>query len=152
MFTAKRKLKYSLLGLYCNSNSQKLGKMSTNKINVTFLNKVQLNFFRYENHIFVKQLGAIQKPRGQQGVGRWSKICHFCPRLLHKNVHEGRWVVKKEQNCVHVVIECPLRKKDKDKFPKLPFSVCTSHLYLAFQQCVIPRVKMGRSKRIQFSD
>ena len=35
------------------------------------------------------QLGSIQKPRGQQRVGRWSRICHFCPRLLLENVHEG---------------------------------------------------------------
>ena len=32
----------------------------------------------------IKIRGAIQKPRGQQRVGRWSKICHFCPRLVHK--------------------------------------------------------------------
>ena len=34
-------------------------------------------------------LGAIQKPRRQQRVGRWSKICHFCPRLLHKKCPRG---------------------------------------------------------------
>ena len=26
-----------------------------------------------------------------------------------KSVHGGRWVVKKEQNYVHVVFECPLK-------------------------------------------
>jgi len=38
-----------------------------------------------------KTIGAIQKPRGQQRVGRWSKICHFCPRLVHKKCPRG-WV------------------------------------------------------------
>ena len=31
-------------------------------------------------------LGAIQKPRGQERVGRWSKLGHFCLRLLHKKM------------------------------------------------------------------
>ena len=35
------------------------------------------------------RLGAIQKPRGQLRVSRWSKICHFCPHLVHKNVVDG---------------------------------------------------------------
>ena len=32
----------------------------------------------------VNPLVTIQKLCGQQGVGKWSKICHFCPRLVHK--------------------------------------------------------------------
>ena len=49
--------------------------------------------------------GAIQKVRRQQRVGRWSEICHFCPRLVHKNVLKGRWVVQKERDYVQVVFE-----------------------------------------------
>ena len=41
-------------------------------------------------------LGVIQKPRGQEEVDRWSKICHFCPCLLHKKSRRRQ-----------VVFECP---------------------------------------------
>ena len=37
----------------------------------------------------ISPFGAIQKPRGQQRVGRWFKICHFCPRLVHKKCPRG---------------------------------------------------------------
>ena len=37
-----------------------------------------------------------------------SKICHFSPRLVCKNVVGGRLLVKKVQNYVQMVFECPL--------------------------------------------
>ena len=52
-------------------------------------------------------------PRGQEGMGRWSEIGQFVNVDYIKNVHGGRWVVKKEQNYVHVVIECPLCQAPK---------------------------------------
>ena len=56
--------------------------------------------------------GVIQKLRGQDEVGslgRWSENgkCLFLSTLRVKNVHVkvGRYLVKKGQNHVHVVIE-----------------------------------------------
>jgi hypothetical protein len=40
--------------------------------------------------------------------GGWSKICGFVHVYYIKNVHEGRWVVKNDQDYVHVVVEWPL--------------------------------------------
>ena len=34
-------------------------------------------------------LGGIQQPRWYEGVGRWSKSCHFCPLLVHKKCPLG---------------------------------------------------------------
>ena len=36
---------------------------------------------------FLYRFGVIQKPRGQQ---RWSTICHFCPRSVHKKCPQGQ--------------------------------------------------------------
>ena len=47
-----------------------------------------------------------------------SKICHFSPCLVYKNVGGGRLLVKKVQNYVQMVFECPLTysaKIDLDK-------------------------------------
>ena len=44
------------------------------------------------------------------GMGRLSKICYFCPRLVHKQkcTEVGGWSLSKEQSFIHMVIECPL--------------------------------------------
>ena len=40
--------------------------------------------------------------------GRWSKKCLFLSTFRVKNVHVEIGGGQKGQNCVHVVIECPL--------------------------------------------
>ena len=52
------------------------------------------------------KLGAIQWLRGQDEGGKGSKNVCFCPRSGYKIVHAGGRV-KKWQNSVHVVVECP---------------------------------------------
>ena len=54
-----------------------------------------------------RRLGVIQKIRGQDEVGRWSKNMSILVHVLGKNVHVevGRKVVKKGQNFVYVGIE-----------------------------------------------
>ena len=60
---------------------------------------------------------------------RWvggQKFAIFVHVQYIKNVHEGRWVVKKEQNYVHVVFEWPL-SLDKDN---LNFKAAFIYYYL----------------------
>ena len=52
-------------------------------------------------------LGVIQKLRGQDRAGRWSKKSLFLSKLRVKK-DTSREVLKKGQNYVHVVIEWPL--------------------------------------------
>ena len=59
------------------------------------------------NRSFLPREGAFNHVDKKGWVGGL-KFAIFVHVYYIKNVHQGRWVVKKEQKYVHVVIEFPL--------------------------------------------